>query len=457
MYAAVQVPENSSVGARFYGGARDFWAYKGPEAMLEGPFETGKTYAALSKLHALLCVYPNSRALMVRKTYASIVHSAVVTYETKVLPVKPDDPDSGIAKYGGEKPEFYDYPNGSRLVVGGLDNAQKVLSAEYDFIYVNQAEELTINEWELLLGRATGRAGNAPYSQIFGDCNPDVPTHWILHRARLRRFRQMHEHNPTLFDQSTGLITPQGLLSLESLDSLTGVRYKRGRLGQWAGAEGQVYEDYDPDTHLIDPFPIPRHWRRYRAIDFGLKNPFVCQWWASDEDKRLYLYREIYMTNRTVGVHSKDINRLSADERVTGTVADHDVAARATLDEHGIMTIAAKKDITLGIQKVQERLKIQADGKPRIFFLKGALVEADPMLYRSVPGDLHPVCTEHEFSSYVWPKGADGKAVKEVPVDMNNHGMDAMRYMVMHLDSDESGGAKQIRATGIYGSGRGRR
>jgi len=45
-----------------------------------------------------------------------------------------------------------------------------------------------------------------------------------------------------------------------------------------------------------------------------------------------------------------------------------------------------------------------------------------------------PVCTLDEFGSYIWPEARDGRPVKEVPVDKDNHGMDSMRYLVMQID-----------------------
>jgi len=422
--------------------------------MLAGPYETGKTFVALGKLHALLCKYKNARALMVRATYNSLVQSAIVTYENKVLPYKPDDPRSAIQKFGGERPDFYIYPNGSRLICRGLDKADKVLSAEYDFIYVNQAEEITLDSWEKLTGRATGRAGNAPYTQVFGDCNPGPPTHWIKNRSRLKVFEQRHEHNPNLYNQETGEITAQGKRTMETLDALTGLRYKRGRLGLWVSAEGQVYGDFDPAVHVIKPFPIPAEWTRYRSIDFGYTNPFVCQWWAQDHDGRLYLYREIYMTRRTVKVHAAQIRRLSAGEVFAATVADHDAEDRATLAENGIKTIAAKKEISPGIQAVEERLKIAGDGKPRLYVFQDCRVGADRELYREYPGDTQPTSTEQEFSSYVWPDGKNGKPQKETPIDAYNHGMDAMRYMVMQAAQPvKKPGKRQVR-TGFWGGRR---
>jgi len=220
---------------KFYGGAAEFWRYKGQEVILTGSYETGKTYAAITKLHALLVKYPNSRAFITRQTYKSLIPTAIVTYEQKILPVPPDDPKSAIIKYGGSKPDFYEYPNGSHLLVVGMDSPDKLLSGEFDFGYVNQAEEISLDAWEKLVGRCTGRAGNAPYTQVMGDCNPSHPQHWILHRASLKMFEQLHKHNPSLMNQLTGQWTEQGNKTISILSSLTGLRKKRGYEGKWGG------------------------------------------------------------------------------------------------------------------------------------------------------------------------------------------------------------------------------
>lgn len=426
----IQASESSAIGYQAYGAARELWRYKGPEAILSGPYETGKTMLCLNKLNALMAKYGGARGLMIRKTYKSLITSAVVTFEQKVFPYPPSHPKCMVSKYGGEKPEWYDYPNGSRLTLGGMDNPDKFLSAEYDFIYINQAEELTLDDYEKLSGRATGRAGNTPYPQVFGDCNPGPPTHWILHRPRLKLFESRHRDNPTLYDPITGEITEQGQRTMETLDALTGVRYKRGRLGLWVAAEGQVYEEYDPAIHLIDWFEPPSEWRRIRVIDFGYTNPFVCGWWAIDHDGRMYLYREIYMSHRLVEDHARQIKELSAGERIEATITDHDAEDRATLERHGIPTEPAQKSIRDGIQAVQERLKVQRDGKPRLMIMRDALVERDDELANL----RKPVNTEQEFAGYVYPKGADGKPNKEVPIDLDNHGMDMKRYAVRYVD-----------------------
>ena len=415
----------------FYGGNADFFYDIGPECGIGGPFETGKTMVATAKLHTLLTIFPRARGLMLRKTYKSLIATAAVTYETKVLPYPPDHERSQVKAYGGARPEFYQYPNGSKLILGGLDNPDKVLSAEYDYIYVPQAEELTLNEWEILGGRATGRAGNVPWPQVFLDCNPGPPTHWIVNRQRLEMYKSRHEDNPVLFNQRTGVITEQGIRSMAALDALTGVRYKRGRQGLWVAAEGAVYEDYDPIAHLIKPFPIPKEWPRFRSIDFGYRNPFVCQWWAISPDDEMFMYREIYMSERTVRVHAEKINELSAGENIIATVADHDASDRATLEENGIYTVPAAKDILQGIEVTQERFVVRGNNRAGIYFFMDATVEKDPILEEK-----HlPTSTVEELGDYAYPTASKANRNEdELPIDKNNHGCDSTRYMVMYFD-----------------------
>lgn len=204
------------------------------------------------------------------------------------------------------------------------------------------------------------------------------------------------------------------------------MRHARLRRGVWAAADGAVYDAWDPQQHVVEPFPIPAAWRRIRAIDFGYTNPFVCQWWAIDPDGRMFLYREIYRTRRLVQDHAKHMFELSRGERIDATVTDHDAEARATLEHYGIDTTPARKAIVPGIQAVAQRLRAADDGKPRLMLLRDALVEPDRELV-----DAHlPFCTAQEFDSYVWSKRGD-----ERPLDQSDHGMDAMRYAVRFVDT----------------------
>lgn len=398
-----------------HGGALRLFYCKDDEVLLDGPAGTGKSRACLEKVNLVASKYAGCRVLLVRKTRASMTESTLVTFEEKVLPA-----GSPIASGPQRRMrQAYCYPNGSEVVVGGMDNALKIMSTEYDLIYVAEATELAENDWESLTTRLRNKV--VPYQQLIADCNPGAPTHWLnqrCHNGLTTRLLSRHEDNPTV-----------DAVYLDKLRRLTGARRKRLYEGVWAAQEGLVY-DVDAAVHFIDRFDIPAEWKRYRVIDFGFTNPFVCQWWAIDGDGRAYRYREIYMTGRTVADHAAQIKTLSAGEVYAATIADHDAEDRATLHASGIPTIAAHKALSPGIQAVQKRLQKAGDGRPRLLFLRDSLVERDPALMEAKK----PACTDEEFDGYVWPKAQDGKERKEAPVKDDDHGMDAMRYLVAALD-----------------------
>lgn len=407
------------------GGNLELINSRDPEVIAEGPAETGKTFAACYKMHYNCREYPGSQHTLIRKVAANIPPTVLVTLK-RVIGNFP------VNFYGGDKnPEQIIYPNGSVIWLAGMDKPGKALSGERDTIQVCQTEELSIDDWEVLTTRTTGRGAVMPYTQIFGDCNPG-PARWLKERAKsgaLRMIPTKHEDNPSLFT-ADGQMTEQGKRSMARLDALTGNRYKRLRLGLWVSAEGAIYEEYDPSIHMIDADKCPPFVRRFRVVDFGYSNPFVCQWWGMDSDGRLYRYRELYVTRKLVEDLTPQILKLSEGESIEMTVTDHDAEDRATMERHGVSTTAAIKDVSPGIQAVKARLKVQGDGKPRLYFVRGALVEVD----KSLEEEHKPTCTEDEMPDYAWRKYDDGKPNKEEPIKVNDHGCDATRYIVAKID-----------------------
>lgn len=398
-----------------------------PEVMLEGPAGTGKSVAILHKIHKCARKYPGMRALIVRQSRESLTQSTLVSFESNVL--SPAWYQRIAAGCQRRVRQSYTYPKGSEIVVGGLDKPSKVMSTEYDIIYVNEARETTEDAYEQLTSRL--RNGVMPYQQIIGDTNPDAPSHWIKSRAdagRMQLWPTRHEDNPRYHDGKDW--TVEGRRYLDRLERLTGVRYLRLRKGQWVGVEGQVYDEWDEAVHVVAPFDPPSDWPRYRAIDFGYTNPFVCQWWTTDPDGRAYLYRELYSTGRIVADWAIDIERHSAGERIEWTVADHDREDRETLHAAGLWTIAATKDVQPGIEAVQKRLRKQPDGKPRLYIMKGCTVSRDPRLIEAKK----PASTAEEIGGYIWAPTLANRAPKEEPLKINDHGMDALRYMIAELD-----------------------
>ena len=438
----------------FRGAALALMSNHDTECCLDGPAGTGKTYVALYKVHAALTKYAGARALVARKSNTDLAGSAMATFRESIL-----DEREGVHYFGGNriKPAAFQYPNGSLMIVNGLDKASKVKSWEFDLAYINEGSECALEDIEFVRSRL--RHGVMPYQQLLLDTNPDAPTHWLnqrMNEGTTTRLVSRHEDNPRFFDRVTQDWTAEGRAYIEGvLGGLTGVRLSRLRYGLWAAAEGTVYEDsWDARRNVIDRFAIPRSWPRYLSIDFGYTNPFVCQWWAMDPDGRLYLYREIYQSKVLVEDHCTQIALSSgwyhllprdhaeysdrppdwADPLPRELICDHDAEDRATLERHlKLYTTAAKKTVRDGLQAVSARLRPAGDGRPRLLFVRNALVYRDPYLVQAKK----PTCTIEEFDSYVWKQ--DSAGMKEEPMKESDHGLDSCRYQVAHHDLQQAG------------------
>lgn len=425
-----------------HGTCVELFRERGPEVLFAGPAGTGKSRACLEKLHLMAMLNPGMRGLIVRKTLASLGSTALVTFEQHVA--KEHLANGEMKWFGGSPKEAacYRYQNGSTITVGGMDKSMKIMSSEYDIVYVQEATELTEEDWEAITTRL--RNGKVSFQQLMADANPWTPTHWLKIRCdkgKTKMIRSRHEDNPTLFDPKTGEITESGAAYMSKLDALTGVRYMRLRKGIWCAAEGLVYEEWDPEVHLHKQIKVPPiSWTRYITVDFGFTNPMVAQFWAVDEDGRLYLYKELYQTGILVEDMAKKIKEamnLRKEPRPRMIICDHDAEGRATLEKHlGMSVKAAKKTVEDGIQVVKKRMvPSELDGRPRIYLCENALVEIDKKLSDAKK----PTCTLEEVVGYIWDRGTvlaqnNGKPPKEVPVKEDDHGMDAMRYMVAELD-----------------------
>jgi PBSX family phage terminase large subunit len=227
---------------RPYGKALDLLYDKRDEIILSGPAGTGKSRACLEKMHLCALKYPGMRGLIVRKTRSSITESTLVTFEEHVLPL-------GSPIVNGpqrNQRQAYHYPNGSQIVIGGLDKPTKIMSTEYDMIYVQEAIEVTENAWEALTTRL--RNNKMPFQQLIADTNPDSPYHWLKQRhtrGQLVMLESRHEDNPVMWDVLNNRPTAFGEKYLAKLNRLTGVRYQRLRKGAWVAAEGAIYDGWD--------------------------------------------------------------------------------------------------------------------------------------------------------------------------------------------------------------------
>jgi phage terminase large subunit len=318
--------------------------------------------------------------------------------------------------------------NGSLIRVDGLDDqdrVDKVLGTEYAHIFFNEATQLSWPTVQTVLSRLAQHVPGMPARKAILDCNPKNQRHWlykagVLHidpdkgtpLADADAWARLHwtpYDNPHL---------PADALA--TLESLTGTQRRRLLNGEWCESEGAVYDEFDEEIHVCQDMPAGwERWDRVLGIDFGYTNPFVCLAGAVDPDGRLWIYRERYQSNQTVRAHADAIRAWGIQP--LWTVADHDAEDRATLRECGIHTMPARKEISVGIKAVKERLRVAGDGRPRLM--------------------IHASCraTIGEFYDYAWAPLSDGKNAKEEPVKDRDHAMDTIRYMVMQLDHARGG------------------
>ena len=367
---------------------------------------TGKTFSGCLKLHAACSLNTGLPVLLVRKTYHSLVGTAAITFQRVTE-------GTGVRNYGGETPTRFIYPNGSVVWLGGLDHADDFLSGEYAIAYFNQAEETTQEDWETVLSRCTGRGTSYKTPQIIGDANPSSKRHWILERAArgtLRLLKSVHQDNPELFD-AYGKITEEGKRRIGRLDqNLTGVRRDRLLRGLWVSAEGAVFPMFNVDIHVRERDEKEMsEW--FLCQDQGFSNPSVILLVGKDYDGRWHVFREYYRR----GALEVDVVKTAAEwfreKQCTCDAVDNaSPGLIAALINNGVNAIGGKGKINEGIYSIQNRLKVCADGKPRI----------------TISRDCKD--TINEFESHVWKPSTSGLPT-DTPLDRDNHSVASLRYL----------------------------
>ncbi len=414
------------------------------EVMFSGAFGAGKTRVLCEKTLELAVNHPGNRVGLFRQTAVALRATTLRTLLDGDGRLPPVIPPAYIA--GHHKTDrVITLRNGSEIVYGGLKSSEGGLiwlnSLNLGAALVDQAEEITLDDWLLLGGRLRLDVPGLERRRIYGACNPRDPGHWIYQRFLRASSRQRLNTQVIKTRSRDNWHLPADYLA--RIEAFTGPFYDRFVLGKWVGLEGLVYDNFAPEVHIIEPFPLSREWRRWRSIDFGYTNPFTCLWACevgADNagglpEGSIVIYREIYMSRRRVAEHAQHINAISEGERYETTYADHDAGDRAELDAHGITTLPADKAVSMGIQTTRGWLGNERGALPRLYFFGDALVEMDiSLIIDPRTGDKKhaPTCTSDEFLFYRWQTGAGG-VVKEQPVKTHDHGMDALRYLLYSM------------------------
>lgn len=388
---------------------------------------TGKTYGVLAWFHKRMCTTSNAKGLWVRKTYNSLLGSACETFERKILPVPPGHKDSHVTVFGGERPQKYQYSNGGEIVLGGLDKPEKFLSAEFDFIYINQSEEITQSAYEMLTGRCDGRAGNTDTPQILGDCNPSYPGHWIQTRHSsgvLEFYEQLHRDNPLIYT-ADGQLTESGTQIIANLEKLTGVRRQRGLLGLWVAAEGAIFDNFSFAENVTEDAEYHPDWPVYWGIDDGYAegagvgtpghHPRAFILAQQRPDGGFNVFDEYYRTLQLPEASIQEVLSWPYAEPDMALVDSSAAELRRRLGECGIFNGAASHRVADGI-KVMRR-----------YICDGSGVR---MLH------IHPRCVNliRELQSYRYDdKSKSNEAGEPKPLKMDDHTIDACRYLLFNF------------------------
>jgi len=388
-----------------------------PEVLYSGAFAAGKSRAGCEKGYFLSTKYPNNYGAIIRKTHVSLKYSTMETWWREVCP-----PEN--VRHWNQVSSVCELVNGSKILFLGLDDPLKLGSTQFGWIFVDEGIELDDDDYRMLEGRL--RLRDVPFRQLFIATNPGAPSHYLY-----KHFYEEHRGQVIEANSLENPYLPQDYI--DRLQGFSGLYYERYVLGRWVGFEGLVYDNWDPREGIIDPFPIPLDWPRFRGIDFGYTNPFVCQWWARCPDSfslenpsfgGWYLYKEIYKSRIAVNIHAQKIiaNTFPEEHRLLlASFSDWDSGDRAILEQQGVQTTQALKDISAGVQEVYSLI-----AKNHVHIFRDALLEVD----EGLRAEKLPTCTAEELGAYLWQKSVSGKNLKEIPQDKDNHGMDAKRYVL---------------------------
>lgn len=327
-----------------------------------------------------------------------------------------------------------EFPNGSRILLGGFHSERDIdryLGIEYDGMAIEEATQLSEEKINQLRGSVrTSRDDWRP--RVYMTANPDgiglgwfkswLITPWRNGAEKWTRFIQASYTNNPYLNQEY----------LDYLDGLKGKLRRAWRDGDWDAFEGQAFPTWRYDVHVVEPFEMPDHWLRWRAVDEGYANPWCCLWLAQDPaTKRRYVYREAYATQLTARQQAERIITMTGeDEVVFTTYADPALWGRKNVDnivkttaqeyaEAGVPLTKADNDRIQGKRRVDSALALQPDGLPGLQVFSNCL-----NLIRTLPMLVH-----------------DDVRVEDVDTEGEDHAYDSLRYGLsnVRLAVDEEG------------------
>jgi len=240
-------------------------------------------------------------------------------------------------------------------------------------------------------------------SRLWFNCNPAGPNHWFykdwILEAEKRNCLRLHfrsEDYPSLTKAIRAWY--EGLYS--------GVFHRRFVLGQWAQAEGRVYDFFG--LEMVKPVPTGNFEKWYISCDYGTVNPTSMGLWGLQKGV-WYRVKEFYFDSRvkhrqmTDEEYADALAKLAGDRPIDGVIVDPSAASfMEVLRRRGWRVQKAENEVLSGIRLTADYLKT---GK--IVICEG--------------------CNDilREMDAYVWDLESEARdRVKKE----HDHALDEMRY-----------------------------
>ena len=300
------------------------------EVMFGGAAGGGKSYGQTVDALRFALQYPKSKQLLLRRTFAELDKSLIRT----VLSWYPSE----IFTYNSGM-HIGKFKNGSIIDFGYCANENDVYqyqSAEYDVIRFDELTHFTEAQYLYLISRVRG--ANSYPKQIKSSTNPGGVGHsWVKERfvdpsPPNTVFRGADGMTrifiPSLIDDNTFLMQSdpgykKRLLALPEYD-------RRALLcGDWDIFDGQYFTEFNRDIHVCEPFKLPKEWRRYISIDYGL-DMLAAYWIAVDNSNNCYVYREYCSPDLPISAAAEAVNsRTEKEENIYLKLAPPDLWNRS--------------------------------------------------------------------------------------------------------------------------------
>lgn len=89
----------------------------------------------------------------------------------------------------------------------------------------------------------------------------------------------------------------------------------------YTAVQGQRVYPMMYSVHIIDKI-MTNDWAVYRIIDHGIRHPTVCLWVGVNRAGDRHVFREYFMTNKTIAFNCEEILRRTPDKPVISTYID---------------------------------------------------------------------------------------------------------------------------------------